>query len=365
MIKILVIEDEQPLREEILEWLQFEGYETYGAAYGLEGIQRALEHLPDLIISDVLMPGMDGYQVLIELRTFSATVLTPFIFLTALSDREDIRHGMNLGADDYLTKPFTRAELLEAIRARLEKYAINREQAAIDLDELRTRVIHALPVELRNPITAIIGFGDLLRCNATALSTPERLAAIGNGIIRSGERLQHLIYNYLLYVQLELRPDPLSPAGREDAPTSIILRVARQLAAHHQRADDLQLQLTDAAVAIAGEYLETIITELIDNAFKFSASGDPVHVTCRRQDNRFVITVQDRGCGIAADRLPYLGAAGWQARAAHDRQGVGLGLILVRRLAEIHGGKLTITSQLRVGATAQIQLPLAGQGANG
>jgi signal transduction histidine kinase len=104
---------------------------------------------------------------------------------------------------------------------------------------------------------------------------------------------------------------------------------------------------------------------LIDNAFKFSASGDPVHVTCRRQDNRFVITVQDRGCGIAADRLPYLGAAGWQARAAHDRQGVGLGLILVRRLAEIHGGKLTITSQLRVGATAQIQLPLAGQGANG
>ncbi len=365
MIKILVIEDEKPLREEILEWLQFEGYETYGAAYGLEGIQRAREHLPDLIISDVMMPGMDGYQVLIELRTFSATVLTPFIFLTALSDREDIRYGMDLGADDYLTKPFTRAELLEAIRARLEKHAISREQAAIELDELCTRVIRALPAELRNPITDIIGFGEMLTCPTTALSTPERLAAIGHGIMHNGERLLGLITNYLLYVQLELHHDPLSLVGREDAPARIIVRVARQLAAHHQRADDLQLQLTDAAVAIAGESLEKIIAELVDNAFTFSAPGDLVHVTCGRQDNRFVMTVQDRGRGIAADRLPYLGASGWQGRAAHDRQGVRLGLILVRRLAEIHGGKLTITSQLCVGATAQIQLPLAGQSANG
>jgi CheY-like chemotaxis protein len=121
MKKILVIEDEPPVRANILELLEAEDFDGVGAANGFIGALWAQEHLPDLIICDVMMPEVNGYEVLSALRENPMTNSIPFIFLTAMSDKADIRQGMNLGADDYLTKPFTRAELLEAISSRLNK----------------------------------------------------------------------------------------------------------------------------------------------------------------------------------------------------------------------------------------------------
>src|SRR5688572_18958649 len=115
MKRILVIEDAHSLRRDILEMLTFEGYEVAGAEDGLVGVQRARELLPDLIICDIMMPQMDGYGVLETLREEAATASIPFVFLTARTDRVDIRQGMELGADDYLTKPFTAAELLKTV----------------------------------------------------------------------------------------------------------------------------------------------------------------------------------------------------------------------------------------------------------
>lgn len=121
MKRILVIEDTPSVREEIVTILNFEGFETLEAENGLIGIQLARKHLPDLIICDIMMPKLDGYKVLAELRKDSATALIPFIFLTAKVSKEDIRQGMNIGADDYLTKPFTAEELITAIKTRLER----------------------------------------------------------------------------------------------------------------------------------------------------------------------------------------------------------------------------------------------------
>ncbi len=122
MTKILVIENEQPFLEEIIDILDFEGYETIGADNGLTGVQLAKEHLPDLIVSDIIMPKMDGYAALVSLRSNPTTAMIPFVFMTAKVERQDIRKGMEYGASDYLTKPFTTEELLGAIRARLEDY---------------------------------------------------------------------------------------------------------------------------------------------------------------------------------------------------------------------------------------------------
>lgn len=121
MIKILVIEDEVPLQEEILELLRLEGFEAIGAATGNIGVKLAKQHLPDLILCDITMPLLDGYGVLLKLRNDPATATIPFIFLTAKANRKDMRRGMEFGADDYLTKPFTSAELLLAIHVRLAK----------------------------------------------------------------------------------------------------------------------------------------------------------------------------------------------------------------------------------------------------
>ena len=123
MAKILVIEDEESVRDNLLELLEAEDFETVAAANGRIGLELVISENPDLILCDMMMPEIDGYGVLATLRQDPLTATIPFIFLTAKSSRSDFRQGMNLGADDYLTKPFTRAELLSAIAGRLNKQA--------------------------------------------------------------------------------------------------------------------------------------------------------------------------------------------------------------------------------------------------
>lgn len=137
MTKILVIEDEQLVRENILDLLEAEGFDGIGAENGHVGITWAWDCKPDLIICDVMMPELDGYDVLKLLRKEPATATIPFIFLTAKADKDDFRQGMQLGADDYLTKPFTSADLLRAISVRLERKAIIARQSEKKLEELR------------------------------------------------------------------------------------------------------------------------------------------------------------------------------------------------------------------------------------
>ena len=139
MTKILVIEDELFVRENIVDLLEAEDFEVFSTENGILGILWAQENLPDLIICDVMMPEINGHDVLEEMRELPETSLTPFIFLTAMSDKGDIRHGMELGADDYLTKPFTRNELLSAISSRLLKHAKLMKQ--YNEEHLKTRVL--------------------------------------------------------------------------------------------------------------------------------------------------------------------------------------------------------------------------------
>src|SRR5258707_7943590 len=121
MTKILVIEDEAMLRKEVLDILTFEGYEAIGAEDGLAGVECARRERPDLIVCDITMPRLDGYGVLLEIQANPATTDIPFIFVTARASHEDTRKGMASGADDYITKPFTRLDLLQAVKAPLEK----------------------------------------------------------------------------------------------------------------------------------------------------------------------------------------------------------------------------------------------------
>jgi DNA-binding NarL/FixJ family response regulator len=123
-MKILVIEDEALTRENIALILRMEGYDTCTAADGRQGITSALRQQPDLILCDVTMPDTDGYSVLKAVREHPDMRGTPFIFLTARGDRAGLRHGMNLGADDYLTKPASATDILSAIRARLERESL-------------------------------------------------------------------------------------------------------------------------------------------------------------------------------------------------------------------------------------------------
>lgn|GEM_PF-420753 len=121
--KVLLIEDQKDFRESITDMLQFENFKVFTASNGMQGLEIAKKKSPDIILCDIMMPNIDGYEVLKRLKQSNKNFPIPFIFLTALSERDHIRQGMKLGADDYLPKPFTREELLDAISSRLRKYS--------------------------------------------------------------------------------------------------------------------------------------------------------------------------------------------------------------------------------------------------
>ena len=121
MKKILVIDDNLDIRENSIEILELSGYHVFGAADGQAGIDLAIREIPDIIICDIMMPLIDGYEVLQRLRNHSQTAHIPFVFLTARSEKRDIQNGMDLGADGYLVKPFEDFELLDVIELRLNR----------------------------------------------------------------------------------------------------------------------------------------------------------------------------------------------------------------------------------------------------
>lgn len=130
MIKVLVIEDNPDVLDNVKEILELSGYDVNTAVNGREGVRIAVETLPELIVCDIMMPEMDGYGVLKILRQNPKTTGIPFIYLTAKADKADLRAGMNLGADDYITKPFTESELVDAVKMRLSRNAsINQDLA--------------------------------------------------------------------------------------------------------------------------------------------------------------------------------------------------------------------------------------------
>jgi DNA-binding NarL/FixJ family response regulator len=146
MKKILVIEDETETRDNLVLMLEMEGFKPLSAPNGRKGVEVAKRELPDVILCDVSMPELDGHGVLEALRADPATVSIPFIFLTARGDKKDLRTGMNLGADDYLTKPASADEVLEAINARLDRHN-EKEQAAMAKVELKANFDSAKPLE--------------------------------------------------------------------------------------------------------------------------------------------------------------------------------------------------------------------------
>jgi signal transduction histidine kinase len=356
MKKILLIEDEQALREGIADVLTFEGYKVIEAADGRNGIELAIKNLPDLILCDILMPEMNGHDVLRQLAKNEDTRLIPFVFITALSERPDIRTGMEMGANDYLTKPFSHEELLKTIGKQLEKSEEIRKQKEGALNELRSNIIYSLPHELRTPLTGLLGYGQLLmECPDDFDSSMIREA--GQDIYSSVMRLNRLIRNYLMYAQLELnkgfppQPFELNAAGE------ICQEMALKIAKEYNRQSDLEIEISSAKAIISEEEFNKIVEELIDNAFKFSVAGQKVKLKCWSDPVLFHLRIEDCGHGIPSEKIGKIGAYMQFDRRIYEQQGAGLGLFLAKTITEIYGGSFNIKSETAKGTLIVITLP--------
>lgn len=361
MKKILVVEDERSIRESLLDLLSVEGFSVLGAENGHLGVQLAQQHLPDLILCDVTMPRLDGYQVLASLRQHADTSAIPFIFLTARGSKEDFRQGMDLGADDFLAKPCTADELLSAIASRFHKQAALERQSQKQLDALRSSIALSLPHELRTPLNGILGLTEVLIDDFQNIDRQEMLE-LAQGIHKAAERLSRLIQNFLLYAELEIiarDPDRLLALRSDETrlPEIVIRNVVTAIAQQEGREADLQLDLHNGNMQISDLKLKKIVEELVGNAFKFSASGTPVKVEVEATEQGMRLSVSDRGRGMTTEQITSLGAYMQFERTFYEQQGSGLGFAIAKRLVELHGGTLAIDSVPNQHTTIQVNLP--------
>jgi two-component system sensor histidine kinase/response regulator len=356
--KVLVIDDTEEMRGMLAESLNFYGFSTLVAGDGVTGVRLARDESPDLIICDINMPALDGYQTLSALRGDDRTATIPFIFLTGATDKTNMRKGMEMGADDYLTKPFTHRELLAAVNARLEKQEEQKRQSDKKLDELRGNITLALPHELRTPLNGIMGLAAVLMEDYETISR-EELMQSAKYIHESALRLHRLIENFLIYSQIELMASESMMIETSGSFTPIpVLEVvpdlARKIAARYQRENDLVVDVCEAHILIPGENLAKIVEELVDNAFKFSQPGSRVAVQGELKNNDYHLTIADQGRGLSAEDIAKIGPHMQFERKTYEQQGAGLGLIIAKRLTELLSGQFNIVSQPGQGTTVRV-----------
>ncbi|GAB4271065.1 MAG: response regulator [Candidatus Promineifilaceae bacterium] len=363
MATILVVEDDDLLRSTIVDVLDSVGtYKVVSAENGRIGLEKAVRYLPDLIVCDIEMPELDGYGLLKLVRENVNTATIPFIFLTALSDRMSTRTGMELGADDYITKPFTAEELLKAINSRFDKQKKLSAQYEQKIETLRGNIMMAVPHELRTPLGIIIGFSDLLVQDVQKMSRQE-VAHFAKSINNAGHRLHRLVENYLVYAQLELLANNLDVvrqlrSRREAIPDNIIEAVVDRFVRNGHANIKMLLGAADVQLFMSQLYFDKIVDELLSNAVKFRDEGTEVMVKTAVYQNQFKLFVQNEGRGMTQEQISQIGPYIQFERRVYEQQGSGFGLAIANRLAELHNGRLTIHSVPNKTTTVQVTLPL-------
>jgi CheY-like chemotaxis protein len=360
--KILVIEDEESIRENIQELLEAKGYHVRAASNGKQGVLEAIDFRPSLIVCDVMMPKMDGFKVLEYVRKTSTIQTTPFIFLTAKVDKQDVRQGMELGADDYLTKPFSSKDLINAIESRLKKnFKVAGEYSKVK-HELDTTVFATYYHEFNTPLHGIIGGLNLL-INARDSFSDKQIQELLLSILKSGLRLNHSLANLMLFEEIkraEIYTELLSmfSNGKTSGlwPQRLQTEIQTMAKEIYNRAGDLQFEMEQAEININPEYLLRIVLELTDNAFKFSKSGQKVHVTGKKEGDNYIIEVRDIGRGFVLESLDHIAPFKQFNRTRFEQQGLGIGLYLVKRLLEFNSGDLKISSSENEGTKVTVTL---------
>lgn len=356
MPTILVVEDNPTMRELVLRALS-STYQMLAAEDGEQGLRLALEHLPDLVICDISMPGMDGYQVLEELHQNEKAADIPFIFLTAFGDQSSMRKGMNLGADDYIVKPFTIPELQAAVQTRLRKQATRDAKYRHALEDLRKNITTSLPHEIRTAIMVIEGYTYLMLEDSQ--NSPEQRDML-NSMIQYSRRLQILSEKFMWYIRTQIAHNDITPSEYTHSAVSAVGSTAKMVAKRMERSNDLTLELDPSqdVLRISEECLMKIVEELVENAFKFSKPSNNVTVQTKAVNSTYHITVLDYGRGMTPEQIDQIGGFMQFERDTYEQQGTGLGLIIAKRLTELSEGQFTVHSIPQRGTVISVKIPI-------
>ncbi len=365
---ILVVEDDLTLLEGIQDILELERYEVLTAEHGVDAL-RILESAttpPDLIVSDIMMPEMDGIEFLKKVREIDRFVYIPFIFLTAKGEKADIQQAKRLGVDDYVVKPFSADDILIAIDSRLERAREMKRIQAGREDELKRSILTILNHEFRTPLTFVVAYSDMLEDLSAEQADGEMLTFL-QGVQNGANRLQRLVENFITLVELETGSASTNFEHRRQSIANLeplleeALERSRGLITP-TRECKLRVMQNLPPISGDGNYLSMAVVHLIENACKFSQPGSPIEVAAHLEAEHIVITVRDQGRGIPEDEFDNIWKSFYQInRSYYEDQGAGSGLAIVKGICELHGGYADVESTVGEGSTFYIYIPLTPQ----
>lgn len=361
---VLVVEDNPDLNMALCEILESYDYRVQSARNGIDALSLMRQQPPDVILCDIMMPQMDGYDFLKQTRADKDLRTLPFIFLTARTSTADLRRALDIGIEDYLTKPVDEQDLVLAIRNALRRRKMMEEEMAAQLDALRNQIVATLQHEFRTPLTFVLGFAEYLQdITEDDVDVDELRTAIA-GILEGGHRLQRLIESFLMLAEVQnrqMQPEDLEALNA----LALLQNIARDFDDDLQKAGltiEIARRNVNASVIGAPELINEAVKRLIDNAIRY-----------RRQDSRRVwlsveqimptlvgLRVRDEGPGIPSSTVAKLLRPFEQGnRSDRTQPGAGLSLALITHIARMHGGRIEVQSEVDEGSTFTLWLPAA------
>jgi signal transduction histidine kinase len=368
--------DDDPRNVRLVEsMLKPSGYVILQAYDGREALHRVETERPDLILLDVMMPELSGFELCTLLRARHETRLLPILMVTALNALEDKVRGLELGADDFLTKPINRTELLAKVRSilrvkrlqdQVEKHRRELEAANRELlltqrfqESMTQMVVH----DLKNPLAGIMGNIQLVQMQHERMAAPRREELLQRSL-DSARQMARMIQNILEVAKLEEQKMPLKREALDVR--AIVAEQTAEIASLSAR-DGIRLETEVAAglppVDADRELLGRILGNLLSNAFKHTPSGGRITVSAGEEGDGILLSVRDTGEGIPEDLLPYIFekfVAGESENRRRQTYDSGLGLTFCRLAVECHGGRIAVASRPGEGTVVTVHLPRHG-----
>ena len=360
---IMVVEDEETIRNQLAEALPMMGFEVSLAVDGFDALHKLETCQPDLILSDIVMPGISGLDLKKELAKVDRLATIPFVFVSALSSLYHVREGMQLAADDYVTKPYRLHELKTVIDAQLEKAQARSRHFNQTVDGLVESLQLIFPHEIITPITVIYGFADFLKTLDQSNPKEQKLMAeMLDGITTAAKRLRRMTDRFTESVKSNLHK---VQAGREllKEPfayeiSETVRSASEQVAAERSAINRLEFRLAPGQVSVYREAVMRIVSEIIKNAIDYSPSNSFVSISGHADGKSYFLVVRDQGPGMSSEEIARIGMFVQFGRRAREQQGLGIGLAISKRFSELIGAKISFASSNNQGLEVRIRIPL-------
>ena len=360
---VLVIDDEEAIRDSCCQVLAKAGYKTQTAEDGNVGLEKITEMKPDLVLVDLKMPGMSGMEVLEKIAQIDPSIIC--VVITGYATIESAVEAMKRSAYDFLPKPFTPDQLRIVVKRGLERrrLAIEAERLRREKQMMRENFVTLVSHQLRSPLASARQYFGVIK-EGFAGDVTDKQKQIIETAGKYLDDLMQLINDWLDMARID--SGRIAEKFEAVALETVLLEILDGLAASTEAGKvTLGLRLSADTPAVHGDRdsLKQAITNLVSNAIRYNRQGGTVTINTRQQGNDVVIEVCDTGIGISRDDIPFIFDEFFRVKSSQTRaiSGTGLGLPIAKRIIEAHHGHIQVDSELGKGTTFTIFLPKAQQ----